>query len=297
MNKDNKYEPLHPIHTKEMQAMGFDLMDLESKSGKRYDSSVAHRHTFFELFLFTGGNGIHEIDFHHYPALKNTVHFVSPGQIHKLTLRNTKGYVFCFTEDFSLIRPKERFIEKFSFYDNAAQPVLELNSALGAEIVTLTNFMKQEFNAGQKDSTDALRSYLNIILLKIQALFLSDKKNVQQTEKNKKLAAFKDLIENFYAHHKPVADYAEQLHVSPNYLNALCRRHDGRTAIQLIHARLLLEAKRLLYATDMSIKEISFYLNFEDVAYFNRFFKKHTQLTPNEYRIQSQEKSLKSTRP
>lgn len=297
MNKTTEYVPLHPIHTKEMQAMGFDLMDLEGKGGKQYDSSVAHRHTFFELFLFTGGKGIHEIDFHHYPAAKNTIHFVSPGQIHKLTLRNTKGYVFCFTEDFVPLKPKENFTDKFSFYDNVRQPVLELDAAMSMEIITLSNFMKQEFNAEQKDDMDMLRSYLNIILLKIQALFLSDKKNAQASEKNKKLASFKELIESFYSQHKPVVYYADKLNVSPNYLNALCRRHDGRTAIQLIHARLLLEAKRLLYATDMSIKEVSFYLHFEDVAYFNRFFKKQTQLTPVEYRIQSQEKSLKSAKP
>jgi AraC family transcriptional activator of pobA len=95
---------------------------------------------------------------------------------------------------------------------------------------------------------------------------------------------FKKLINTNYLNHLSVSDYASSLNITPNHLNALCKKYEGRTAIQLIQERLLLESKRLLYATDMNIKEISYHLRFEDVPYFNRFFKKLTELTPIQYR-------------
>jgi AraC-like DNA-binding protein len=134
-----------------------------------------------------------------------------------------------------------------------------------------------------------VHAYLNIILLKLKTRFIHDKKSEVSDSKSKtqKMTLFKKLVNESFLTHQPVSSYASSLNVSPNYLNALCKKHEGRSAIQLIHERLLLESKRLLYATDMDIKEISFHLNFEDVPYFNRFFKKHTNLTPVQYREQS----------
>ncbi len=96
------------------------------------------------------------------------------------------------------------------------------------------------------------------------------------------------MIDKNYSDHLNVQQYSEKLNLSPNYLNALCKKETGKTAIQLIHERILLEARRLLYSTNLSVKEISFSLQFEDVAYFNRFFKKNMAVTPLEYRQQFQ---------
>jgi AraC family transcriptional activator of pobA len=289
MKKTIPSVPIHNIETKEMHAMGFDIIDLQGKSGKQYDSSLLHRHTFFELFFFTGGTGDHQIDFLHYPVAKNSVHFVSPGQIHKLTLKRTQGYVLCFTEDFISLQANESFIEKFPFYDSAHYPVINLNRTIGNMLATLVNTINTEFSA-PGNTTDILRSYLNILLLKIRSCFSQTQENNIKHAPNKsaKVVLFRNLINTDYLLHKSVSDYASALNISPNHLNALCKLHEGKTAIQLLQERLLLESKRLLYATDMNVKEISFHLKFEDVAYFNRFFKKQARVTPVRYRVQSQ---------
>src|SRR4051812_37934755 len=98
MGKTREFIPAYSIKTKVMKPLGFDILNL-SRTGKReYDSSHLHRHTFFELFFFSGGEGRHEIDFKSYAVEGSSVHFVSPGQIHKLDLKGGKGYVICFTE-------------------------------------------------------------------------------------------------------------------------------------------------------------------------------------------------------
>lgn len=290
MSTYTKQVPLHAIKTKEMGPLGFGVVDLLGSGGKAYDSTVPHRHTFFELLVFTQALGDHEIDFHHYNVENNSVHFVSPGQIHRLNLKKNKGYVVCFTEDFISLESKKRFTERFPFYQDSVEPVMRLDKTLAAHISELVIAMQSELRSGKPGSTDICRSYLNIVLLKLSSAFqeLSRSHKTNSIEKNQKVILFKRRIDEEYLSHKTVSDYAEELNVSPNHLNALCRKQEGKTATQLIQERLLLESKRLLYATDMHIKEISFYLQFEDVPYFSRFFKKQTGLTPVAYRQQFQ---------
>jgi AraC-like DNA-binding protein len=85
---------------------------------------------------------------------------------------------------------------------------------------------------------------------------------------------------------KTPRDYAAKMNITPNYLNALCRKKSGKSAGELIRQRILLEAKRLLAHSTMSISEIAFQLGFEDNSYFGRYFRRYTRLTPGEFRQQ-----------
>src|SRR5687767_507936 len=107
-----------------MRPRGFDVLNLSGGGGRAYDSSLSHRHTFYELFVFIEGGGIHEIDFKKYSVKKYTVHFVSPGQIHQLSLKKAKGYLLCFTEDLILLKKNESVKNKLPFYDDLVIPVL-----------------------------------------------------------------------------------------------------------------------------------------------------------------------------
>jgi AraC family transcriptional activator of pobA len=103
-------------------------------------------------------------------------------------------------------------------------------------------------------------------------------------QSNPRLARFSMLIERHFKEEKLVTFYASELNLSANYLNILCKRNLGVPATQLIQQRVLLEAKRLLQSTDLSIKEIAFELGFVDHAYFSNFFKSQTSVTPTEFR-------------
>lgn len=269
-----------------MDPVGFDILDLSGKDGRIYDSNSPHRHTFFELFFFESGKGTHEIDFNIFPLEARSVHFVSPGQIHQLSLKQAKGWVLCFTEDFISLKSRANFAEYFPFYNGSKPVVMKLDKALSGEITFLVDSVSQEVKARHIDQTELVNSYLHIILLKLKAFFITHRQTPtgEDQKKAQKIGAFKKLVNEKFMLHLPVSGYAHLLNISPNYLNALCKKHEGQTAIRLIHDRVLLEAKRLLYGTDMDIKEISFFLNFEDVSYYNRFFKKLTRLTPLQYR-------------
>ena len=84
-------------------------------------------------------------------------------------------------------------------------------------------------------------------------------------------------------------EYASLLNVSAGHLSELVKEQSGRPAINHIHERLVLEARRLLFHTQHSLKEIAFDLGFTDASYFNRFFKRETNVTPAEYRLSTRE--------
>lgn len=284
MSRSTSPVPLHAIKTKEMASSGFSVINLSGVSGKSYDTRVPHRHTFYELLYFTGGSGSHEIDFQTFPIEKDSVHFVSPGQIHQLIPKNVEGYVVCFSEDFVALNQRETFLEKFPIYNHPGTTLLKLGKEKSTELKSLIETTVHDLEVNKHEHPDIFRSYLTILLLKLNAWALQSNHTQRKPSGNNKVLAFKQLVNENFVQDKRPSSYAQRLNMSANHLNALCKKHEGKTAIQLIQDRMLLESKRLLYATDLSIKEISYEMGFEDVAYFNRFFKKFSRLTPLEYR-------------
>ncbi|MFA7822935.1 helix-turn-helix domain-containing protein [Aeromonas dhakensis] len=96
---------------------------------------------------------------------------------------------------------------------------------------------------------------------------------------------FIGLLELRYREHCPIERYAAELGISAAHLNALCRRLAGQSALQLINQRLLLEAKRCLVYTAMTVNEVADSLGFSEAAYFSRFFKRGTGMTPKAFRM------------
>jgi AraC family transcriptional activator of pobA len=95
---------------------------------------------------------------------------------------------------------------------------------------------------------------------------------------------FTILVEAHHREHWPIARYARQLGLSPERLNRLTRAETGKPALELVHARLALEACRRLTYIAAPISKLAFELGFADPAYFCRFFKRHTGRNPRDYR-------------
>ena len=101
-----------------------------------------------------------------------------------------------------------------------------------------------------------------------------------------RLRRFRQMIENRYAQHWPIQRFARELGLSETSLNRLCRRLTGSTGFDLLQQRLALEARRqLIYAAD-SVSGIASALGFKDSAYFSRFFRRHSGVSPHEFRRQ-----------
>ena len=95
-----------------------------------------------------------------------------------------------------------------------------------------------------------------------------------------RIRQYEDLIEAQFRTVRGISAYAQQMNLTPNHLNHICKKVLGKTASQLLNERIIIEAQRLLMHTAQSVKEIGYQLGFEDPSYFIRFFKKNTDQTP-----------------
>jgi len=99
-----------------------------------------------------------------------------------------------------------------------------------------------------------------------------------------KLGQFRDRIEERFRHHDSIRDYARHIAVTPAQLNRICRAITGKSALRIVHERIMIEAKRDLCYSTMTIGEIAQVLGFGDPAYFTRFFARNAGASPARYR-------------
>ncbi len=102
--------------------------------------------------------------------------------------------------------------------------------------------------------------------------------------------AYAALIDAHYREHWPLSRYADRLGLSSSHLNALCRRLTGASALQLLQRRIILEARRSLVYTTMTVQQIAAMLGYADAAYFSRCFSRHAGCSPVQFRQRTQQK-------
>ncbi|MEM8565569.1 MAG: helix-turn-helix transcriptional regulator, partial [Bacteroidota bacterium] len=101
---------------------------------------------------------------------------------------------------------------------------------------------------------------------------------------------FNVLVDIHYKSKRHVSDYAELLFKSPKTLSNLFAKYGQRTPLQIIHERLVVEAKRLLLYTDKTAKEIAYELGFDEVASFHKMFKKVVSQSPQQFKLEMKNK-------
>ncbi|NSL90678.1 helix-turn-helix domain-containing protein [Chitinophaga solisilvae] len=237
----------------------------------------AHKHDFFMLLVIEKGKGTHTIDFREYPVSNHTVFFLAPGQAHQWYLsRNTSGYQVMFSAAFML--PKGPL---WPFFTPAAVPLLQLEAVQYRQLAAELQLMTTE------KAADILQHRLQIVLLLLQRWYVAAHPAEAAAAGNHLINRFLQLLEKHYMQHSEVNYYADRLHVTPSYLNLVCKKESGTTAGEYIRERLLLEAKRMLTLTGMDVKEIAYSLGFNDTSYFSRFFRRYTGQTPVDFRRQA----------
>lgn len=152
---------------------------------------------------------------------------------------------------------------------------------------TLFEAISREYAQQQPGRELMLQSLISVLLVWIGRRSLEQHQSDahQQDRGRLHLQEFTRLLEQHFREHLPIEHYAQRLGISAAHLNALCRRLAGQSALQMINQRLLLEAKRCLVYTAMTINQVSDSLGFSEPAYFSRFFKRGAGQPPKAFRI------------
>lgn len=285
--------PLHDFSRDDSSSIPFRIEPLEQKT--EYDDRIPHRHNYYEIFLWEKGGGVHDIDFESLPISTYCIQFISPGVIHHVRRElDSHGYVIYFSRDFYYLNmaDKDLLFEMPFLNNNTTRPQIDLPESDFLFFKQIFDAVQKEYNGNAEHKEEVIRSYLNIILVECRRRFDGSRDEMMFKDKSslKLFRDFKVLLEKNFVECHQVQDYAGMLAITDKYLNELSKKTVGMTASELIHDRIVLEARRLLLHSDLSNKEVAFHLKFEDPSHFSKFFKKKTGYTPTDFRTMVREK-------
>lgn len=260
-------------------------------ANRHFSVQYPHRHDFFEVLYLLKGSGFHVIDGNKYEIKPPCIFFMSPGQAHKIEFsKDIEGYIYIFTPEFYLINHsnQNRLIE-FPFFFTIRQDNPPLSLTNNNDVIFLESLFQKGISELKKEkevSPDLLRSILDLILTTSASLYRTDE-NKLKGKGHIVVKKFFQLVEENYQNNLSVAQYADLMALTPNHLTQTVTQLTGKTSSQIIKGKQVLEIKRLLVHTNLSITEIAHKLNFPDQSYFAKFFKRETGASPLQYRSKS----------
>lgn len=268
----------------------FHIEDIRSRS-ERYDWEIGtHTHPgLYQVVFFLDGGGELTLDGRRSAVTAPLAAAIPPGVVHAFRFTpGTHGYVLTLTA--AMLSGEAgnagRMFEDVLF----RQPqVIPLESA--APMAALLEQLQAEFHedaAGRAKMVEWLVCALLMLLARSRPQ-AADAATPADRARHELFARFRALVEAHYAEHWLVPRYAEALHTTESTLNRLCQAVAGRSAFELTQDRLLLEARRKLIYIAAPVSRIAYELGFQDPAYFCRFFRRRTGLTPSAFRRQGME--------
>lgn len=250
------------------------------------DFLIPHRkdYYFFALILDVRDFSRHWIDMKPYDLKAKKLYFTEPSQVQlKEESCAIHTYNMNFTKEF-LSLENQNSIKDLPIIQNPDKGhMLHLTDENFAFLVDILNKIYAEYQAQREWQHTMLLSYVRVFLIYCSRLYTEQFENEKDPE-SLLLVNFLTLVDEKYKEEHEVSHYAQQLNISAGYLGDTIKQQSGKSAIAHIQERIVLEAKRLIYFTEESMKEIAFSLGFEDASYFNRFFKRHTDFTPLAYK-------------
>ena len=224
-----------------------------------------------------------------YDITKNTILTIVPHHIVQAhsSSDDFEGYIVLFTPSFAadinLLRSNLPFMTEMRY-----NPLVSLSEE---ECKLFTNFCRFfhdiEGNELIGNSPEVRKGLLTSLLYTLGALYrrqLPQVINEKPSRANIIFKKFLSLLVEHYTRERSVAFYANELCITPKYLGTICREVSSKMATDIIASAVILDAKAKLHNSDLTVQEISNSLNFPNASFFGRYFKRHTGLSPVQYR-------------
>lgn len=248
------------------------------------------RNNYYSLIWVTEGTGTLKNDFSEYSFTGNSLFAFSPYQPFMFSSDMLKGIAIYFHSDFFCIHKHQNEVScNGVLFNNIYQrPFILVDEILQDTLQKVVQEIKMEMNNPGVAQSELLISYMKIFLIAASRCKMEQQPQAIAVKGGSKepgvLQDLKNAIEkDFKSKHTP-ADYAVTLRISPNALARITKSYFNKTLTKLIAERIIIEAKRELYLTNKSVKEVAYELGFDDEYYFSRFFKKNTNISPQIYR-------------
>lgn len=267
----------------------FEIVDIAKLYNEFKETLITtHRADFYHIIWFQKGGFIHLVDFNPIKIEANTFLFINKDTVQRFdNKKKLVGKAILFTDTFFCKSEDDtKFLRNSILFNNLfSVSYIQVQNQLKV-FSDLLRLMTVELENRKDDSQSFVLQNLlhNFLLLsereKCKQNFIEFKNNADFEY----VMLFKDLLETGYKNQKQVNYYAKEIIITEKRLNQATTKILGKTPKEIIDDRILLEAKRIIAHTTESIKEISHDLGFEEPTNFIKYFKKHVQLTPTEFR-------------
>ena len=240
-----------------------------------------HRHArLHQVLLLQTGSGMASLDGVEQVLKPGALVNVPPGHVHAFRFKpGTKGWVATLADELL----DEILVHVGDVRTDLGRPGVV---AAGAPVHQVMQQIWEEFCGRHKARALVLRG-LSSTLLALVARAVEDGAPAQAPLSESDLVQrFKGLIQDHFSEHWAVTDYAASLSISPTHLSRLTRAATGHSALRLIEARTIREARRYLAYTNLNVATIAYALGFTDPAYFTRVFTRDAGLSPRAFRAQ-----------
>ncbi|WP_293313360.1 helix-turn-helix domain-containing protein [Pedobacter sp. UBA5917] len=280
-----KIKTYHFLPYKYGSELLLDIGRIETLKNYVLDSTL-HQLSFYEILFIEEGNGTFTLDENKGVISPRTIIFTSPGQIRCWEIEEKlSGYALFFEKDFlHLFFSDKLFLYRFQYFHQYLNPTnMGLPEMPFKKCLELLYGIEGEFGQLQNDSNHLIRSILYQLLVVLNRDYAGVYNVQRDTYVHADFYRFKFLLEKKIVDNRSVEAYSKMLNVSAGFLNKICKQFSGLSAQQMIHYKLISEIKKQL-CQNKSAKEISYEFGFSDPSNFNRFFKKLTGTTPQQYR-------------
>jgi AraC-like DNA-binding protein len=271
-----------PVHKMQEHALSGIVLSRVLNDMQLFSVNHMHRHNYYLFFLQEKGENSCFIDFKEYKARNAAIACILPGQVHYAVAIQKEFSGWMLEIDALFVKNEwKNIFDRVLFLGNIVVPDDETMRDLQSCIALLQKKMQPDNQQLQQDIVVSLATSFVGMLAEIY----QNKHPVAVNKQSETITLrFKSLFrEHLYSRKKP-SQYASLLHLSPSYLNKVVKSTTGFTAGYWIRNELVLEAKRLLFHTDMSVKEIAFKLGYEDYAYFTRLFTRISGMSPVQFK-------------
>lgn len=269
--------------------LSFGISKMEEIYAKRKGKpDVPHRHDFYTILVVKQATGNHIVDFKTHTLSKNQVYFISPGQVHQLSEEGPSiGFSIVFSEDFlALNNILVDFIEDINlFHEFGNSPPLQIDDQAMEKLDSFAMEMLSYFESNRSYRFEAIGALLKLLLISCHNLCSLNQLDTQTLESGGTLLrSFKQLVNQKFKEWHHTSTYADALNITPDHLNRVVKSLTGKTAKEHLQSRLTTEAKRMLYFSSLSNKEIAYELGFSEPGNFSSFFKTCTGVSPSKFK-------------
>jgi YesN/AraC family two-component response regulator len=249
------------------------------------------RLNYFSVIWIQQGEGQAKVDFSEYVFEKDSMFFFTPYQPFMIQgTKDLEGIVLDFHPNFFCIHKHHQEIacNGVLFNNIYNPPFVKVDETARQTFDIVLTQMRLEMQTPALAQYEQLVAYLKIFLITASRLKVAQQPEAKQDYADKKepfiLQNLKDFIEAHFKTKHSASDYADMLNISPKALAKITKNHFNKTITDLISERIVIEAKRELYLTNKSVKEIAHDLGYDDEYYFSRFFKNNADVSPQMYR-------------